>query len=80
MSLEPQGQIYRQKKNPVIFFHVFIVTVKIGLLLSIWRHFYCSPFLLCPQAHGDTAEASQAWDSMQSIACVESFLLPGFPG
>lgn len=48
MSLEPQGQIYRQKENSLIFFHVFVVTVKIGLLLSTWRHFYCSPFLVCP--------------------------------
>lgn len=62
------------------FFHVFIVTVKIGLLLSMWRHFYCSPFLTCPQAQVVTAEASQAWDSVQTIACVERFLLPGFPG
>lgn len=30
VSLKPQGQIYRQKENSVIFFHVFIVTVKIG--------------------------------------------------
>lgn len=59
MSLKPQGQIYRQKENSVIFFHVFIVTVKMGLLLSIWRHFYCSPFLTDPQAHGVTAEWSQ---------------------
>lgn len=30
-TYEPQGQIYRQKENSLIFFRVFIVTVKIGL-------------------------------------------------
>lgn len=45
MSLKPQSQIYRQKENSVIFFHVFVVTGKIDLLFSVWRHFYCSPFM-----------------------------------
>lgn len=34
MNLKPQGQTYRQKENPVIFFHVFVVTGETGLLLS----------------------------------------------